>query len=171
MHTFAQEAIKQKNTRGGHKIPVHIPLSSYVRAGAAVEALPSGRLDGEPLADSIAPTQGSDVSGPTSVFKSVGKIDHAEVFAGISFNMRLDPVIFEDDYGFKRMADLLRTFVDQKIHHVQFNVISSDTLIAAQKEPHKYKDLMVRVAGFVSRFVGLPKYLQDSIIVRTEHGF
>ena len=170
MHTFSQEAIKNKNTRGGHKIPVHIPLSSYVRAGAAVGALPSGRLAEEPLADSLAPTQGSDVSGPTAVFRSVGKINHAEVFAGISFNMRLDPVIFKENYGFKRMADLIRTFVDQKIHHIQFNVISSDTLLAAQKEPDKYRDLMVRVAGYVARFVELPKSVQDSIIARTVHG-
>ncbi len=170
MHIFSQEAIKNKNTRGGHKIPVHIPLSSYVRAGAAVGALPSGRLAEEPLADSLAPTRGSDVNGPTAVFKSVGKIDHAEVFAGISFNMRLDPVIFKEDYGFKRMADLIRTFVDLKIHHVQFNVISSDTLLAAQKEPDKYRDLMVRVAGYVARFVELPTAVQDSIIARTVHG-
>ncbi len=170
MHIFSQEAIKNKNTRGGHKIPVHIPLSSYVRAGAVVGALPSGRFAEEPLADSLAPTQGSDVSGPTAVFKSVGKIDHAEVFAGISFNMRLDPLIFKEDYGFKRMADLLRTFVDLRIHHVQFNVISSDTLKAAQKEPDKHRDLMVRVAGYVARFVELPKSVQDSIIARTVHG-
>jgi formate C-acetyltransferase len=170
MHTFCQESIKLKNTRGGHKIPVHIPLSSYVRAGWAVGALPSGRLAGEPLSDSISPTQGSDVSGLTSVLKSVGKVDHAEVFAGITFNLRLDPLIFKDDYGFKRMADLIRTFVDQKIHHVQFNIVSSDTLKAAQKEPDKYKDLMVRVAGYVARFVELPKEVQDTIIARTVHG-
>jgi formate C-acetyltransferase len=135
-----------------------------------VGALPSGRFAREPLSDSIAPTQGSDVSGLTSVLKSVGKIDHAEVFAGISFNVRLDPLIFKDDYGFKRMADLIRTFVDQKIHHIQFNIVSSDTLKAAQKEPDKYKDLMVRVAGYVARFVELPTKIQDTIIARTVHG-
>ncbi len=170
MHIFSQESIKHENTRGGHKIPVNIPLSSYVWAGRSVGALPSGKLAGEPLSDSIAPTIGSDVSGPTAVLKSVGKIDSAEVFAGISFNMRLDPVIFSDDYGFKRMSDLIRTFVDQKMHHVQFNVVSSDTLMAAQKEPDKYKDLMVRVAGYVARFVELPTKVQDSIITRTVHG-
>ena len=79
-------------------------------------------------------------------------------------------MIFKENFGFKMMADLLRTFVDQKIHHVQFNVISSDTLKAAQKEPDKYKDLMVRVAGYVARFVELPKQVQDSIITRTVHG-
>jgi formate C-acetyltransferase len=171
MHTLSQEAIKHKNTRGGVKIPVHIPLSSYVRGGWPIGALPSGRLAGEPLSDSIAPTRGSDVNGPTAVLKSVGKIDNAEVFAGITFNMRLDPLIFKDDYGFKRMADLIRTFVDQKMHHVQFNVVSSDTLMAAQKEPDKYKDLMVRVAGYVARFIELPTQVQDSIITRTVHGF
>ena len=170
MHTFCQESIKLKNTRGGHKIPVLIPLSSYVRAGEAVGALPSGRLAREPLSDSIAPTQGSDVSGLTSVLKSVGKVDHAEVFAGISFNMRLDPLIFKDEYGFKRMADLIRTFADQKIHHIQFNIVSSDDLKAAQKEPEKYKDLMVRVAGYVARFVELPKKIQDTIVARTVYG-
>jgi len=170
MRTFSQEAIKQKNTRGGHKIPVNIPLSSYVRGGWPIGALPSGRLAGEPLSDSIAPTLGSDVNGPTAVLKSVGKVDTAEVFAGVSLNMRLDPLIFEDDYGFKRMADLIRTFVDQKIHHIQFNVVSSDTLKAAQKEPDKYKDLMVRVAGYVARFVELPETVQDTIIARTVHG-
>ena len=171
MHTLSQEAIKNKNTRGGHKIPVHIPLSSYVRGGWPVGALPSGRLAGEPLSDSVAPTLGSDVSGPTAVLKSVGKIDSAEVFAGMTLNMRLDPMIFKDDYGFKMMADFIRTFVDQKIHHVQFNVVSSDTLEAAQIEPDKYKDLMVRVAGYVARFVELPKSVQDTIIARTVHGF
>ncbi len=170
MHTLCQEAIKHKNTRGGVKIPVHIPLSSYVRGGWPIGALPSGRLAGEPLSDSIAPTRGSDVSGPTAVLKSVGKIDNAEVFAGITFNMRLDPLIFKDEYGFKRMADLIRTFVDQKMHHVQFNVVSSDTLKAAQKEPDKYKDLVVRVAGYVARFIELPTKVQDTIITRTVHG-
>jgi len=85
--------------------------------------------------------------------------------------MRLDPAIFKDDYGFKRMADLIRTFVDQKIHHIQFNIVSSDTLKTAQKEPDKYRDLMVRVAGYVARFVELPKEVQDTIIARTVHGF
>jgi formate C-acetyltransferase len=135
-----------------------------------VGALPSGRLAGEPLTDSIAPTRGTDVNGLTAVLKSVGKVDSAEIFAGITFNLRLDPLIFKDDYGFKRMVDLIRTFVDQKIHHVQFNVVSSDTLKAAQKEPDKYKDLMVRVAGYVARFIELPKAIQDTIITRTVHG-
>ena len=170
MHTFCQESIKHKNTRGGHRLPVHIPLSTFAYAGMRTGALPSGRLAGEPLSDSIAPTLGSDVNGPTAILKSVGKINNAEVFAGMTFNMRLDPGVFTGKYGIKRMADLIRSFVDQKIHQIQFNVVSSGTLKTAQKEPDKYKDLMVRVAGFVARFIGLPEYLQDNIIARTEHG-
>ena len=169
-HIFSQEAIKQKNTRGGHRIPVQIPLSGYVTAGAEVGALPSGRRAGEPLSDSSGPTRGSDKNGPTAVFKSVGKINNAEVFAGQTLNMRLDPSVFYDEDGVKRLADFIRTFVDQKIHHVQFTIVSSDAMRAAQKEPGKYRDLMVRVAGYVAPFIELPRVVQDSIIARTEHG-
>ena len=83
--------------------------------------------------------------------------------------MRLDPTLFEDPSGFKRMADFMRTFVDLKIHQVQFNIVSSDVLRDAQAKPDAYRDLMVRVAGYVTQFVELPTAVQDSIISRTEH--
>ncbi|KKM67798.1 hypothetical protein LCGC14_1467520 [marine sediment metagenome] len=83
--------------------------------------------------------------------------------------MRLNPAIFEKNDGFKRMADLIRVFVDQKVDHVQINVVHSDTLRAAQKEPEKYKDLTVKVAGYNARFVTLHRDLQDTVIARTEH--
>jgi pyruvate-formate lyase len=99
----------------------------------------------------------------------VGKINHAEFSAGQTFNMRLDPSLFDDPMGFKRMADFIRTFVDLKIHQVQFNIVSSDVLRDAQAEPSNYRDLMVRVAGYVTQFVELPGGVQDAIIARTEH--
>jgi len=83
--------------------------------------------------------------------------------------LRLNPAIFEKNDGFKRMADLIRVFVDQKVDHVQINVVHSDTLRAAQKEPEKYKDLTVKVAGYNARFVTLHRDLQDTVIARTEH--
>ncbi len=169
-HVFAQEVIKHKNTRGGHRTPVEIQLSGYVASGRTVGALPSGKMAGEPLADSIGPTMGSDMNGPTAVLNSVAKINHAEFSGGQTFNMRLDPSIFDDPMGFKRMADFIRTFVDLKIHQIQFNIVSSDVLEAAQKEPDSYRDLMVRVAGYVTQFVELPGAVQDTIIARTEHG-
>ena len=169
MHVFSQEVIKHKNVAGGHMLPLQIPLAGYVGTGKVVGALPSGRLAGEPFSDGISPTRGSDLNGPTAVLKSVGKMNNAEVFLGQTLNMRIAPETFQDRSGFKRMGDLLRTFVDQKILHIQFNIVSSDTLRAAQKDPQSYRDLMVRVAGYVAYYTRLPKALQDGIIARTEH--
>jgi formate C-acetyltransferase len=145
-------------------------MSRFVPAGLPVGALPSGRPAGEPLADALSATPGSDVSGPTAVIISVGKVNNAEVAQGSTLNMKLDPAVFDTDDGFKRLADLLRVFVDQKVDQVQFNVVSKDTLVAAQKEPEDYKDLVVKVAGYNARFVDLHRELQDRIIARTEHG-
>jgi len=100
----------------------------------------------------------------------MGKVDNVEVLSGLALTSRISPAVFKDEDGFKRMADLMRTFVDQKIFHIQFNVVSSDTLRAAQKEPEKYRDLTVKVAGYNAFFTQLYKELQDTIIARTEHG-
>ena len=110
------------------------------------------------------------MTGPTAVLNSVGKINNIEVFDGQTFNFRLAPETFKDEDGFKRLADLLRVLVDRKIEMVQMNIVSSDTLRTAQKEPDKYQDLMVKVAGWNAFFARLPKDMQDSIIARTEHG-
>ncbi len=170
-HMVCEEAKKYKTIYGGgRKFCSQIPLSSYVPAGLEVGALPSGRLAREPLSDGVSPTRGSDVKGPTAVLKSVGKINNAEASLGQTLNMKIDPAVFEKEDGFKRLADLIRVLVDQKVDHVQINVVSSDTLRAAQREPDKYKDLVVKVAGYNARFVDLHKELQDSIIARTEHG-
>ena len=122
------------------------------------------------MADALSPTAGSDVKGPTAVLKSVGKVNNAEVAQGSTLNMKIDPAVFEKEDGFKRLADLVRVFIDQKVDQVQFNVVSVDTLKAAQSEPEKHKDLVVKVAGYNARFVDLHRPLQDSIIARTEHG-
>ncbi len=169
MDTFSKEVIKHKNTRGGYVLPYQNPLSGYVGMGRLMGALPSGRKAGEPLSDGISPTCGSDVNGPTAVLNSSGKIDNASIFLGETLNMRLNADVFGTQEGVHRMAALLRTFVDLKIHHIQFNLVSSDTLRAAQENPEEYQDLMVRVAGYVAYFVNLSKGLQDSIIQRTEH--
>jgi len=168
-HIVTEEITKCKTPYGGRKFPVLVPMSSYVPAGLGVGALPSGRLAGEPLSDGVSPTRGSDVKGPTAILKSVGKMNNAEVSLGQTLNLRLDPAIFEKADGFKRLADLVRAFVDQKLDHVQINVVSTETLRTAQREPEKYRDLVVKVAGYNARFADLHKALQDSIIARTEH--
>ncbi|MEE8399828.1 MAG: pyruvate formate lyase family protein [Desulfobacterales bacterium] len=169
-HVTAEETKKYKTTYGGHRFAMQVPMSTYVPAGLPVGALPSGRLSGEPLAAAFSPTQGSDTKGPTAVLKSLGKVDNAEVSLGQTLNMTLDPAVFEKDDGVKRLADLIRTFVDQKLDQVQFNVVSADTLRAAQEEPDKHRELVVKVAGYNARFTLLQKEIQDSIIARTEHG-
>ena len=99
----------------------------------------------------------------------MGKIDHGEILGGVTFNLRMDPAVFKNgDMG--RLSNLIRTFVDQKIFHMQINVVSSDTLRAAQKAPEEYNDLVVKVAGYNAFFTQLNQSLQDSIIARTEHG-
>jgi len=169
-HIWASEFQKIKNLRGGYCSPGGSPMAGYVPAGKAVGALPSGRLAGEPVAPAACPGTGNDRSGVTAVLKSMGKLDNVEVLSGLALTSRISPAVFKSEDGFKRMADLMRTFVDQKIFHVQFNVVSSDTLRAAQREPEKYRDLTVKVAGYNAFFTQLYKELQDTIIARTEHG-
>jgi formate C-acetyltransferase len=171
IHLLAEELKKYETTYGGRYFLCGNPLALYLALGEIAGALPSGKLVGESLADGgCSPTVGSDMKGPTAVLKSVGKIDNAEVSTGITLNMKLDPAVFENRDGVKRLADLIRVFVDQKIFHVQINVVSADTLRAAQKEPEKYKELTVKVAGYNALFVRLSREIQDSIIARTEHG-
>lgn len=159
-----------RNLRGGFASPGGSVMWGYVGAGRNVGALPSGRLSGEALADASSPSPGKDMKGPTAVLKSMGKIDNVEILGGIILNMRLDPAIFENEDGVKRLSDLIRTFIDQKIYHVQINIVSSGTLKDAQEEPEKFRDLMVKVAGYNAFFTLLSKPLQDSVIARTEHG-
>lgn len=169
MKSYCDEVIKHKNSRGGHLVPYQNPLVWYVSTGRLIGALPSGRKAWEPLSDGISPTRGVDVSGPTAVFNSVAKIDNAAIFFGQTLNMRLNQEVFGNDLGVRRLAAMIRTFVDLKIHHCQFNMVSSETLWEAQRIPDEYQDLTVRVAGYVAYFTRLGKTVQDSIIARTEH--
>ena len=124
MKIFCEEVASQKNTRGGHMMPYQNPLGLYVPYGSLTPAMPSGRKVGEPLSDGISPTIGSDVSGPTAVIQSVGKIDTIRLYHGQSLNMRLDSSVFREKAGIGRFVALIRTFLDQKIHHIQLNLVS-----------------------------------------------
>ena len=170
VHQWATEFMKLKNLRGGYGCPGGSSMAAYVPEGKVVGALPSGRRAGEPLAPAGSPSTGKDVSGVTSVLKSMGKVDGTEVLAGLSLTSRIDPAVFDNADGVKRVADMLRTFVDQKIFHLQLNVTSSETLIAAQKDPEDYRDLMIKVAGYNAYFTQLDRELQNTIIARTAHG-
>lgn len=164
-----EESKKHKSSYGGCKVVTEVPSASYVAAGKFVGALPSGRRTGEPLGEAGSPTVGTAANGPTAVLRSVGKVNNADLNMGTTLNLRVDPSVFETDMGFKRLADLIRVFVDQRVGHVQINVVYSDTLRAAQKDPEKFIDLTVKVAGYNARFVDLHEDVQDTIISRTEH--
>ena len=168
MTDYAYEVISGcKSWRGPHFISGLYPVSSHVPHGLVVGALPYGRLSGKALADGCSPNGGTDHDGPTAVLKSVSKVNHEVHTSGTLLNMRLDPMSVEGEIGLKRISNIIRSFVDLNIYHIQFNVVSSETLRSAQKEPDKYRSLIVRVAGYSAYFTELCKDMQDDIINRT----
>ena len=170
MTDFAYNTISgHKSWRGPAFISGLYPVSSHVPHGLVVGALPYGRKAGTALADGCSPKGGTDHDGPTAVLKSVSKINHEVHTSGTLLNMRLDPVSVEGDLGLSRIAKIIRTFVDLNIYHIQFNVVNTDVLLAAQKDPDNYKSLIVRVAGYSAYFTELCKEMQDDIIQRTIH--
>lgn len=170
MTDFAYDVIAGcKSWRGPHFISGLYPVSSHVPHGLVVGALPYGRRAGKALADGCSPNGGTDQEGPTSVLKSVSKINHEVHTSGTLLNMRLDPASVEGDIGLKRISQIIRTFVDLNIYHIQFNVVNSEVLRSAQKSPDEYKSLIVRVAGYSAYFTELCREMQDDIINRTIH--
>lgn len=168
---YCREVEKYRNPRGGVFQAGLYPVSANVAMGTAVGATADGRLAGEPLPDGVSPSRGMDCSGPTAAANSVAKLDHALASNGTLFNQKFHPAALKGEDGLRHLAALLRGFFDQKGMHVQFNVVDRSILLAAQKEPEKYRDLVVRVAGYSAQFVSLDKSVQDDIIMRTEHSF
>jgi formate C-acetyltransferase len=168
-HLFAEAVARQKDTRGGHAVPMGAPLQYYMFGGWAVGALPSGRKAWQPLADAWSPCAGCDVHGPTAILSSMAKIDAAELTAGVTLNLRFDPEIFRSRDGMTRFVTFLRAFADQGIFQVQLNIIDTETLRRAQKQPEQYRDLVVKVAGYSAYFTQLIKPLQEGLIARTQH--
>jgi formate C-acetyltransferase len=158
------------NTKGGHFRINLLPTTSHVYFGSVVGAMPDGRNAGEPLSEGVSPVQGADRKGPTAVLKSASRIDHIRT-GGTLLNQKFTPQIMDDDDGIEKIAHLVRSYFKMNGHHIQFNVVTADTLRKAQKHPEKYRDLIVRVAGYSDYFVDLGESLQNEIIRRTEHGF
>lgn len=155
------------NTRGGcYRINL-LPTTSHVYFGSVCGATPDGRQAYEPLSEGISPVQGADVNGPTAVIKSASKIDHLRT-GGILLNQKFTPQLLDDESGIEKLTQLIRTYFRLDGHHIQFNVVTAETLRKAQKEPEKYRDLIVRVAGYSDYFIDLTFELQNEIIKRTE---
>ena len=155
------------NTKGGHYRINLLPTTVHVYFGSVIGATPDGRKAGKALSEGISPVQGMDVRGPTAVIKSAAKIDHLRT-GGTLLNQKFTPQIFNTREGMDKVLQLIRTYFRMDGHHIQFNVVTAETLRDAQKHPEKYRDLIVRVAGYSDYFVDLTPELQEEIIKRTE---
>jgi pyruvate formate-lyase/glycerol dehydratase family glycyl radical enzyme len=143
-------------------------ISANVPLGQPVGATPDGRKAGQPIAEGVSPTHYTVEKGPTAIMRSVAKLPTIKMIAQL-LNLRLAPGSLDTEEGLRQLARLLRGFQALKGWHVQFNTVSTETLLAAQKRPEKYRDLVVRVAGYSALFVTLDKVTQDDIIERTMH--
>ncbi len=156
------------NTRGGTYRINLLPTTVHIFFGELVGALPNGRHAKRPLSDGISPSQGADRLGPTAVLHSTARIDHVRT-GGTLLNQRFLPDVLKDETGLKKVADLVRTYFAWNGHHIQFNVVDTETLRKAQANPESYRNLIVRVAGYSDYFVNLDPALQEEIIARTAH--
>ena len=146
-----------------------IIMTANIPYGAILGATPDGRKAGEPLAEGgISPHQGRNVSGVTSTFRSVAKLDQVLLANGSILNVRVSPELVKNETGLRNFALMLRTFCENGGNLVQFNFTSNEMLREAQKFPEKYKDLLVRVATYSAYFTELSPDLQNNIIERSE---
>jgi formate C-acetyltransferase len=142
--------------------------SNTVAYGLNVGSLPNGHIYPTPLADTMSPFQGMDKNGPTAVIKSASKLPIHRFALGGPLNLRLSPQLVATERDVNNLMAFLRAIEDEGIYHIQFNIISSESLRKAMKEPENYRDLMVRVASFTVYFVDLTAEQQMDIINRTE---
>jgi len=163
------EAVDGRPTPRGGKYRINLlPTTVHVYFGKVTGATADGRLAGDAVSEGVSPVQGADRKGPTAVIKSLGKMDHIRT-GGTLLNQKFTPQLLSGDAGLAGIKDLVRSYFRLMGHHIQFNVVTADTLREAQKFPEKYRDLIVRVAGFSDYFVDCSTELQNEIIRRTEH--
>ena len=145
-------------------------ISANVPNGAVVPATPDGRKAYTPVAEGSSPSSGTDTRGPTAVFKSVSKLPTERIMGGVLLNQKLSPATIRTPDDKRKLISVIRTFFEElKGWHVQYNIVSRDTLLAAKRNPEAYRDLVVRVAGYSAFFTTLSPDTQDDIIARTEH--
>ncbi|MCQ2444515.1 MAG: glycyl radical protein, partial [Mailhella sp.] len=165
------EAEKDSVNRGVHVDVRYVPITSHVPFGKVLSATPNGRKAWTALSDGTSASHGADVEGPTAVLlsncpaKNCGMINRASRL----LNIKLSPKAIEGEAGTRKVMDIIRTWCDLKLWHLQFNVVNRSTLEAAQKNPANYRNLLVRIAGYSAFFCDLSRELQNDIIERTEH--
>jgi formate C-acetyltransferase len=156
------------NTKGGKYHLNMLSTTCHVYFGKMLGASANGRLAGRPESDGTSPSHGADRNGPTAVIKSLGKMDQIKT-GGTLLNQRFLPSILEKDSDLEKLVRLIRTYFRLNGHHIQFNVVDTETLRHAQTNPAEYRDLLVRVAGYSDYFVDLDQSIQQEIIDRTAH--
>ena len=163
-----EEVDGRPDARGGHYRVEMLPTTCHVYFGSVTGAMPDGRKAGLPLSEGISPVQGADRHGPTAVIKSAAKMDHVKT-GGTLLNMKFTPSLVATEEALDKWAHLVRSYFKMDGHHVQFNVVTAETLRKAQADPEQHRDLIVRVAGYSDYFCDLSTELQEEIIARTEH--
>ncbi len=156
------------NTRGGHTRLNMLSTTCHNYFGSVCGATPDGRLAHFAISDGTSPAHGSDSHGPTAVIKSLGKLDQT-LSGGTLLNVRFVPTLLRREEDLKKFASLIRTYFKFGGHHIQFNIVDTQTLLDAQKHPENYRDLLVRVAGYSDYFNDMTEQLQNEIIARTEN--
>jgi formate C-acetyltransferase len=144
-------------------------ISNYIPAGSVIGATPDGRKSGTPLTEGVSPHAGTDLTSPTAAMRSVAKINHDIHSGGTLLNVKLAPELLKTERNLKNLAAIIRAYFALGAFHVQFNVISAETLRKAQEHPEDYRDMLVRVAGYSTQFVNLSREAQDAIIERTTY--
>ncbi|MGD2187103.1 MAG: glycyl radical protein [Desulfobacterales bacterium] len=156
------------NTKGTSYHLNMLSTTCHVYFGKMLGASANGRLAGVPISDGTSPSHGADRNGPTAVIKSLAKMDQVKS-GGTLLNQRFLPGVLKDEAGIEKLGHLIRTYFNLNGHHIQFNIVDSETLRQAQQNPDEYRDLLVRVAGYSDYFVDLDADHQEEIIARTQH--
>jgi formate C-acetyltransferase len=165
------EAEKSTKERGVHVDVRYVPITSHVPFGKVISAMPNGRHAWTALSDGSSASHGADENGPTAVLLSNYKSKNYDMINRASrlLNIKLSPKSVAGDEGTQKIVNLIRTWCDLKLWHLQFNIVNKQTLLNAQKEPDNYRSLLVRIAGYSAYFCDLSRDLQNDIIDRTEH--
>ena len=156
----------KKNTKGTFYHMNMLSTTCHVYFGKKLGATPNGRLAHTPESDGTSPSHGADTNGPTAVIKSLSKMDQVKT-GGTLLNQRFLPSVIDGEEGVEKLMQLIKAYFKLGGHHIQFNVVDSESLKDAQKHPEEYKDLLVRVAGYSDYFIDLDVYHQEEIIART----
>jgi len=167
---FCREVSSRRTNRNGPYRPSFFSYGMHVFEGMILGATPNGRLAGEPISNSFSPSNGSEREGPTAMLRSIAKIDHSLISNGCAVNLKLLPALLEGEKRLQNMVSLVKAFFSLGGMEIQPNVVSNEILRDAQRNPDKYRDLVVRVSGYSAFFTDLGTPLQDEIISRTEFG-